>query len=87
MSAITELIHACGVEQSTLRNQAQQRCSSWVRWLKPISDVFPVGEDPSYDDQFMQIREEVNKLSGFDTDTIAHLSESLLTAVSADFHP
>jgi len=84
MSAMTELIHACSVDQSTLRNQAQQRCNDWARWLKPINEAQPAGEDPSYDDQFMQIREQVNKLSGCDTDTITRLSESLLTTVSKD---
>ncbi|MFZ4214725.1 ImpA family type VI secretion system protein, partial [Pantoea endophytica] len=84
MSAMIELVHACGVDESTLRTDAQQRRSDWARWLEPISQALPAGEDPAYDDQFMQIREEVNKLSGFDTDTIARLSESLLTTVSKD---
>ncbi|WP_350262642.1 type VI secretion system protein TssA (plasmid) [Pantoea sp. BJ2] len=84
MTAITELVHACGVEPASLRSEAEKRRSDWARWLEPISQALPAGDDPAYDDQFMQIREEVNKLSGFDTDTIARLSESLLTTVSKD---
>lgn len=84
MNAMTELIRACGVDGATLRKDAQQRRSDWVRWLEPISEALPAGEDPAYDDQFMQIREEVNRLSGFDTDAIARLAESLLISVSKD---
>jgi type VI secretion system protein VasJ len=84
MTAMTELVRACGVDESTLRSEAKKRCSDWARWLEPVSQVLPAGDDPAYDDQFMQIREEVNKLSGFDTDAIARLSESLLTTVSKD---
>ncbi len=38
----------------------------------------PVGEDPGYHDDFLRIRDEMNKLSGADTDLICQLAESLL---------
>lgn len=44
----------------------------------------PAGEDPSYDDDFQQIREEVNKLSGADTDLICSLVEKLLSNTAKD---
>jgi type VI secretion system protein VasJ len=42
------------------------------------------GEDPGYDDDFQQMREEVNKLSGADTELICRLAEKLLTTTAKD---
>jgi type VI secretion system protein VasJ len=44
----------------------------------------PAGEDPGYDDDFQQMREEVNKLSGADTELICRLAEKLLTTTAKD---
>ncbi|WP_460123188.1 type VI secretion system protein TssA [Pseudomonas sp. S2_C03] len=51
----------------------------WQAWLQPISDASLVGEDPGYDDDFQQMREEVDKLSGADTDRVIQLAQTLLT--------
>ena len=67
-----------------LRQQAQSRMESWQRWLTPISEINPTGEDPGYDDDFQRIREEVNKLSGIDTGLICQLAEKVLITVAKD---
>lgn len=67
-----------------LRQQAQSRMESWQRWLTPISEINPTGEDPGYDDDFQRIREEVNKLSSIDTGLICQLAEKVLITVAKD---
>ncbi|MDO6410079.1 type VI secretion system protein TssA [Pantoea phytobeneficialis] len=84
MTGIAVLISACGAEESALRAEAQQHISDWARWMEPIADRSPTGEDPAYDDHFQQMREEVNKLSGVDTALIIALAEPLLLSVSKD---
>ncbi|STI88081.1 type VI secretion-associated protein [Escherichia coli] len=41
-------------------------------------------EDPGYHDDFLRIRDEMNKLSGADTDLICQLAESLLLTQAKD---
>lgn len=84
MADINVLIGACGAEVSALRADAQQRLNHWSNWLQPIAAETPCGADPAYDDQFLLIREEVNKLSGIDTALITSLTEPLLSSVSKD---
>lgn len=52
--------------------------------LAPVSDAQPTGDDPGYDDDFQRIREEVNKISGVDTELICQLAEKLLTQTCKD---
>lgn len=84
MSILQNLVTACQADQSLLREQAQPRTESWQPWLAPVNDTSPTGEDPSYDDDFQRIREEVNKLSGIDTGLICTLAEKLLTTAAKD---
>ncbi|WP_455924007.1 type VI secretion system protein TssA [Pseudomonas putida] len=56
---------------------ARQRADSWAAWLRPIDAQNPVGEDPAYHDEFQRLREEVNRLSGADTEQVARLAEQL----------
>ncbi|WP_411749445.1 type VI secretion system protein TssA [Serratia marcescens] len=79
MTALQNLLHSCGVDENILMNQARGRCADWERWLMPVEEHRPTGEDPGYDDDFQRIREEVNKLSGIDTGLICQLAEKLLT--------
>ncbi|MFB5077538.1 type VI secretion system protein TssA [Raoultella sp. C349492] len=81
MTTLQNVLH---VDEKTLLSLARSRSADWERWLKPISDNEPTGEDPGYDDDFQRIREEVNKLSGVDTGLICQLAERLLTGVSKD---
>lgn len=41
-------------------------------------------EDPGYHDDFLRIRDEMNKLSGADTGLICQLAESLLLTQAKD---
>ncbi len=56
----------------------------WNNWLQPLSADKPAGDDPGYDDDFQQMREEVNKITGADSDLICRLTEKLLTTVTKD---
>ena len=84
MDSLQNLVAACGVDEKRLRQQAQARIGNWDRWLAPIGDIAPAGEDPGYDDHFQRIREEVNKLSGIDTGLICDLAEKLLIGICKD---
>lgn len=84
MASIETLISACQLQVNELETLAQSHIVLWERWLQPIADREPVGEEPGYDDDFQQIREEVNKISGADTERILVLAEKLLTATAKD---
>lgn len=84
MVALQNVLHACGVDENTLLSQARARCADWERWLVPVQENQPTGDDPGYDDDFQRIREEVNKLSGIDTALICELAEKLLTTTCKD---
>ena len=84
MSTLQNLVIACQADDAQLREQAQTRTDNWQPWLAPVSVASPTGEDPGYDDDFQRIREEVNKLSGIDTELICTLAEKLLTTTAKD---
>ncbi|EKJ8218908.1 type VI secretion system protein TssA [Citrobacter sedlakii] len=84
MASIDTLLAACQLRTETLMFQAQSRTALWENWLKPVSDSLPAGDDLGYDDDFQQMREEVNKLSGADTGLITELAEKLLTTSTKD---
>ncbi|MGP0016596.1 type VI secretion system protein TssA [Pseudomonas sp.] len=63
---------------------AHEQAARWQPWLQPISADAPVGEDPGYDDDFQRMREEVNKLSGADTELVVQLAEKLLVHTCKD---
>lgn len=84
MSALNALLRACQLEEASLLQTTCERVAQWNSWLEPLSSASPVGEDPGYDDDFQQMREEVNKLSGADTELICRLAEKLLTTVAKD---
>lgn len=56
----------------------REQMGRWHDWLQPISEQQPAGDDPSYDDDFQCLREEVNKLSGADTERVVQLGQKLL---------
>lgn len=84
MATLTTLLTACTTEPDALLQQAQQQAALWDNWLQPVSADTPAGTDPGYDDDFQQMREEVNKLSGADTALTCELAEKLLTAHCKD---
>lgn len=78
MSALKRLLAASTAspdEQQQLMEQAQTQTALWQNWLLPISAANHGGEDHGYDDDFQRMREEVNKLSGAQTDLIIELAE------------
>lgn len=84
MSTLNALLSACQTEQEPLLVATRERVAQWDSWLQPLSGQSPAGEDPGYDDDFQQMREEVNKLSGADTELICRLAEKLLTTTAKD---
>lgn len=84
MANLEALIRACEIDGTTLCEDAQLYMNAWIPWLHPISEASPAGEDPAYHEAFQLIREEVNKLSDFDTSAVAMHAEALLTTVSKD---
>lgn len=84
MATVDTLISACQANADDVAARTQQRLSLWEKWLQPVLAENPVGEDPGYDDDFQQMREEVNKLSGADTDRVCQLAEKLLTTTTKD---
>lgn len=84
MSSLNALLSACQAEQTPLLAATRERVAQWDNWLQALPGSSPVGEDPGYDDDFQQMREEVNKLSGADTELICRLAEKLLTTTAKD---
>ncbi|WP_242507637.1 ImpA family type VI secretion system protein, partial [Serratia proteamaculans] len=84
MSTLNALLSACQSEETPLLAATRERVAQWEGWLQPLSEASPVGDDPGYDDDFQQMREEVNKLSGADTELICRLAEKLLTGTAKD---
>jgi len=84
MATLITLQAACGVESEALLTQALLQAELWDNWLQSLSSDNPAGTDPGYDDDFQQMREEVNKLSGADTTLTCELAEKLLTGQCKD---
>ncbi|EMF0720323.1 type VI secretion system protein TssA [Citrobacter freundii] len=84
MSTLNALLIACQAEQERLCAATRERVAQWDSWLHPLSEMSPVGEDPGYDDDYQQIREEINKLSGANTELICLLAEKILTTTAKD---
>ena len=84
MTTLNSLISACQAEQGRLLQQTRERIVLWENWLYPIAGDLPTGENPCYHDDFQQMREEVNKLSGANTELICTLAEKLLTTTAKD---
>ncbi|PLR40812.1 type VI secretion system protein TssA [Chimaeribacter californicus] len=84
MATLNTLLTACRYHTDALLPQARQQLRQWESWLLPVTADAPIGDDPGYDDDFQQMREEVNKLTGADTALVCELAEKLLTTVSKD---
>ncbi|EMB9089958.1 type VI secretion system protein TssA [Klebsiella michiganensis] len=84
MANVYTLISVCQAAADALAVQTQQRLLLWNNWLQPLSADKPAGDDPGYDDDFQQMREEVNKITGADSDLICRLAEKLLATVTKD---
>lgn len=84
MATIHSLLDACQADVADSGALIQVQIALWDNWLKSIAQDNPIGEDPGYDDAFQQMREEVNKLSGANTDLVCQLAEKLLTTTAKD---
>jgi type VI secretion system protein VasJ len=63
---------------------ARSSQARWEAWLLPVRDGAPTGDDPSYDDAFLAIKDEVAKLSDIDDALIVDAAERLLKTVAKD---
>ena len=70
-------------QQSALLARQQGSLTQWDNWLKPLTDGDGAGEDPAYDDDFQLMREEINKLSGTDSEKLCQLAEKILSDLIA----
>ncbi|ONG05547.1 type VI secretion system ImpA domain-containing protein [Escherichia coli] len=80
---LQKLTRSCFADRDAL-DVARTQAMLWQTWLLPVTADTPVGEDPGYHDDFLRIRDEMNKLSGADTDLICQLAESLLLTQAKD---
>lgn len=63
---------------------AQRQAERWQPWACPISPQAPVGQDPAGEEDFQQLRDEVNRLSGADGARVCQLAERLLRQCCKD---
>lgn len=87
MTSPRELLSQCArdaQQQLQLTEQARITASLWDRWLQPIGTGSGVGDDPAYDDDFQSMRDEINKLSGTNADTLCQLAEKILCHTAKD---
>ena len=84
MSLIYALLDACQVDPDSALRQTTERIALWDSWIAPLPGASATGEDPGYDDDFQAMREEVNKLSGANTELVCQLAEKVLTTAAKD---
>ena len=84
MASIHSLLSACQTTPRDVAERAQVGIALWEKWLAPVTPDNPAGDDAGYDDDFQQMREEVNKLSGADAGIVSQLAEKLLTTRTKD---
>lgn len=71
-------------QRTALLAKSRENLSLWSPWLTPLLTGHGAGDDPTYEDDFQLMREEINKLSGADTDVLCRLAESILTRHARD---
>ncbi|MDT0178556.1 type VI secretion system protein TssA [Enterobacter sp. BRE11] len=71
-------------QRNALLMQTRDNLSRWDAWLPPLVAGHGAGDDPTYEDDFLLMREEINKLSGTDTDTLCRLAEEVVTHQARD---
>lgn len=81
--SLQTLVATCLGERDAL-SIARDQAKGWASWLSPISPECAVGKDPGYEDDFQQLREEVNKISGADIDLVLQCAEKLIKHISKD---
>ncbi|QMR43064.1 type VI secretion system protein TssA [Klebsiella aerogenes] len=71
-------------QRTALLAKSRENLSLWSPWLTPLPTGNGAGDDPTYEDDFQLMREEINKLSGTDADVLRRLAESILTQHARD---
>lgn len=71
-------------QRTELLAKSRESLTLWSPWLTPLPTGHGAGDDPTYEDDFQLMREEINKLSGTDTDVLCRLAESILTQHARD---
>lgn len=87
MATAETLLKLCLPDESqrnALLKQARNNLSRWDAWLAPLAAGNGAGDDPTYEDDFQLMREEINKLSGTDTDLLCRLAEQIVTHQARD---
>ena len=87
MSSSHSLLNLClpaAADQQSVLSQTSENLSRWSSWLTPLPTGNGAGDDPTYEDDFQLMREEINKLSGTDTDLLCRLSEQVVTHQARD---
>ncbi|MDO2440514.1 type VI secretion system protein TssA [Enterobacter nematophilus] len=87
MATAETLLTLClpdAVQRTTLLAKSRESLSLWSPWLTPLPTGNGAGDDPTYEDDFQLMREEINKLSGTDTGVLCRLAESILTQHARD---
>lgn len=87
MATAETLLTLClpgAVQRTALLAKSRESLSLWSPWLTPLPTGNGAGDDPTYEDDFQLMREEINKLSGTDTGVLCRLAESILTQHARD---
>lgn len=87
MATAETLLTLClpgAVQRTALLAKSRESLSLWSPWLTPLPTGNGAGDDPTYEDDFQLMREEINKLSGTDTGVLCRLAESILTRHARD---
>lgn len=71
-------------QRTALLAKSRESLSLWSPWLTPLATGNGAGDDPTYEDDFQVMREEINKLSGTDSGVLCRLAESILTQHARD---
>ncbi|RTM76620.1 type VI secretion system protein TssA [Enterobacter quasiroggenkampii] len=87
MATAETLLTLClpdAAQRAALLVQTRENLSRWAPWLTVLPTGHGSGDDPTYEDDFQLMREEINKLSGTDTGMLCRLAESILTRHARD---
>lgn len=87
MSTPEQLLHLSAPDDETqqrLLQGAQETILALESWLQPLSADRPTGDDPAYEDDFLWMREEINKTSGADLPQLRRRAESFLHHTAKD---
>ncbi|HEY2452102.1 MAG TPA: TssA family type VI secretion system protein [Scandinavium sp.] len=87
MATAETLLTLClpdATQRAAMLAQSRENLALWSPWLMPLAAGNGAGDDPTYEDDFQLMREEINKLSGTDTDVLCRLAENILTHHARD---